>query len=210
MWDVVILMGLIVISIFFSEIGSIDLKIKKKTKIPVLIIIMYISLIVIPFVSQPRVEGMLTSYQLTSVSSYSWIVLVICFWIMIWMSYRYIGAGKQIKKATHNMREPISLQVNGHYKDIRHPLYSYELILFTSFCCIFNSPSGILASILVYSYFYHTTVQEENEQLIPLFGEEYLRYKEKTRARFFNKVTLPLFFIPCILMIIGMTIYGIS
>jgi methanethiol S-methyltransferase len=70
----------------------------------------------------------------------------------------------------------------GIYRIVRHPIYSGTLILFLGLILFHSSALSFLyfpASILLYwimTYF-------EEKDLIRMFGEEYLLYKQKVKSR---------------------------
>ncbi|MHA1381155.1 MAG: methyltransferase family protein [Candidatus Helarchaeota archaeon] len=173
-------------------------------------LLLYICILVFPFIPQPRVGGMFDANLSTPISEFGWITLLICSFIGVWIFYYQIGSYKQIKEATRGtMNTPYFLLTIGNYGRVRHPLYANELIIYTCLCCGLNSPVGILIVILIYSNWYYHAILEEKKQLIPKFGEEYQKYKSKVKSRFFNKINLSLFSIPCLLMLIGIVLYGV-
>lgn len=70
---------------------------------------------------------------------------------------------------------------NGLYKIVRHPIYSGLLLLFTGNAIIVGDYRGIIAVGIVLISFWFKLMKEE-KILISIFGDQYIRYKHKTKA----------------------------
>jgi len=77
------------------------------------------------------------------------------------------------------------LITKGVYKIMRHPMNTFWAVLFLGLALIFQS----LIALIIFPFFvlllWIEGFLEEKTLLIPLFGEKYEKYKEKTRSRIF-------------------------
>jgi len=69
---------------------------------------------------------------------------------------------------------------DGLYKHVRHPLYLGEILRNLGFVIIFSSIHGTLI-VLLASTFLFFRMDIEEKMLIIVFGEEYKKYKRKTK-----------------------------
>jgi protein-S-isoprenylcysteine O-methyltransferase Ste14 len=79
------------------------------------------------------------------------------------------------KKENHELIQ------SGIYSIIRHPIYSGLLLLFIGNAIIVGDYRGIIAVIIIFISFWLKLLKEER-YLISIFGNQYLAYKEKTKA----------------------------
>lgn len=72
----------------------------------------------------------------------------------------------------------------GPYRWVRHPMYSWQVVLWAGYCCALRSYKS-LALVLVasYAFFQHVT-QKEEEVLKEAFGESYEEYKGRVTNKF--------------------------
>lgn len=89
------------------------------------------------------------------------------------------------QKAQLRKNVPKYLLKEGYYSIVRHPMYtmiiSIQFSLFFSLC----SSLGLLFSLFFVFLLMSFGLYEEKYQLLPLFGEEYKRYSNKVKTRFF-------------------------
>jgi len=71
------------------------------------------------------------------------------------------------------------LKTTGIQAKIRHPLYSGTLLIFIGYF-IFNPQLTNLIMLLSLFIYLPVGIRLEEKKLIDTFGEDYLRYKEKT------------------------------
>ncbi len=119
------------------------------------------------------------------------------FWSLKYFCVKEFLGLNQIKRflnneySTNELDEKLSLRIEGPYKYIRHPLYSFSMVIL-----IFRPTMDLfyLVSLLcIIAYFFIGSIYEENK-LIAEFGNSYSKYKSKV-PRFLPKIKInaPLF-----------------
>lgn len=79
------------------------------------------------------------------------------------------------------------LCTTGAFRYVRHPLYAAFLSVFNFGLAIYlNSYSMVLWAVLLHPV-WHYIIQDEEQMMIDLFGEEYQEYQKKT-GRFLPKI----------------------
>lgn len=88
--------------------------------------------------------------------------------------WHFVGLAQLVRDDT--TEEPSSLQVDGFYRWVRHPLYTFSLLL------IWLTPAmtiNLLTTYILFTlYFYIGSIHEEY-RLIAEFGEAYRRYQQE-------------------------------
>lgn len=79
----------------------------------------------------------------------------------------------------YNDQRPISLELHGIHKYIRHPLYLGTLLLIWSLFLFFPLLSNFLAFAVITIYVL-IGIQSEERKLLIIFGETYKSYRDKT------------------------------
>ena len=92
---------------------------------------------------------------------------------------RYI-LGKNWSLAVQ-LKHEHELVVKGPYRLVRHPIYTGLLFLFIGNTLIVGDWRGIIAVAIVFVSFWYKLKKEE-EWLFGVFGEQYIQYKENTKA----------------------------
>jgi len=93
-------------------------------------------------------------------------------------------------------RKPLKLITKGYYSKLRHPMYGYMILINTSFTFALKSTIPILFTLLFTVLFLANGWFEEKRELIPLFEEKYIKYKQKVQRMYFdNKMIIILIFL---------------
>ena len=79
----------------------------------------------------------------------------------------------------YDNQRPVSLELHGLHKYIRHPLYLGTLLLIWSLFLFFPLLSNFLACIVITIYVL-IGIQSEEKKLLLIFGETYKNYRAKT------------------------------
>ncbi len=69
----------------------------------------------------------------------------------------------------------------GIYSMVRHPIYSSYLLLFTGFCTMLQSLSGLGLLAIISMIWFGSRIQIEEAMLIDQFGDEYRNYQQQTK-----------------------------
>ena len=90
----------------------------------------------------------------------------------------FSSLGKNVTP-TVSIREEHQLVTEGPYRYIRHPLYTFGFIAMVGMA-VLAANWFILAMLLVAMTAIFARTQQEEEKLIERFGDEYVRYMERT------------------------------
>ena len=118
------------------------------------------------FISPPTLE--LESYTRLMCDNIGLLLVVICMQGRIWSSL-FIGGRKDFEVVTF-----------GPYAVVRHPLYLFTFFGAAGFaltCPNFSVSFVLLAFVIGYSF---RVMKAEEERLIRIFGDVYLKYQQKT------------------------------
>jgi len=81
---------------------------------------------------------------------------------------------------------PITLLKTGYYQKVRHPMFGGIALFFLTWNILWGSIAGLIAMGIWMLLFFNDARKEENQQLIPKFGQEYLDYKKVTPYMFLS------------------------
>lgn len=141
-------------------------------RLPLLIQKVYVLLFVLPLFISPFLTNV--TFNESFIIKVLGIIFSLAGIIFIIFSFLKIGVIPSISKS--------GLITTGMYRIVRHPIYSGTLILFMGLILYNLSVLSVLyfpVSILLYwlmTYF-------EEKDLIRMFGEEYILYKQKVKSR---------------------------
>ena len=106
------------------------------------------------------------------------ILAVLCV-LLLWWVFRSIG--KNISE-TVLIKESHELVTSGPYHWVRHPLYGTALVLLLSISLVFGDWIMMGYTLLGILAFRLLVIPAEEKQLLDAFGEDYVRYQERTGA----------------------------
>lgn len=89
----------------------------------------------------------------------------------------------------HQRRVPTRLVETGEYARVRHPMYAAWMLSNTGIGFALQSSYGVGYMLLALVVLAFNGIIEERTQLIPLFGQAYLDYAQRVRARYFTPLT---------------------
>lgn len=84
--------------------------------------------------------------------------------------------------ASGHIKKDKSLATDGPYGFVRHPLYVGNFLISIGFLMAANLLWGYIVFVLFWIFFYPTTIEAEDSKLHGLFGEDWERWRAKTRA----------------------------
>lgn len=100
-------------------------------------------------------------------------------------------------------RKPMFLLTDENYGKVRHPMYgNFMLIQLAVFFPTRTLYGVIVVIVVVLSQFVNGVIEEKN-QLLKLFGEKYIEYQNKVKARYLTPVMKFYFFIAVCMTIVG-------
>lgn len=76
------------------------------------------------------------------------------------------------------------LITEGIYSVVRHPIYASYILLFFGYVALFHAPISAAALALVSVVWFGSRIAIEEAMLIEKFGDEYRRYRERTKRLF--------------------------
>lgn len=94
----------------------------------------------------------------------------------------YIGSPEGFRDLFYEGIRP-QLQVNGLHRYVRHPLYLSTFMFAGGIFLFFPSLASLISYLLMISYVL-LAIPLEEKKLIGMYGEEYLRYKERVPGIF--------------------------
>src|SRR5574344_81156 len=97
----------------------------------------------------------------------------------------------RINKENHSVRDeaykPTKLLINGCYASARQPMYGVFVVRTAAVLLALRSLIGIVIAILFWVLQYINARWEENRELIPLFHDDYVNYRQKVTNVLFKK-----------------------
>ena len=113
------------------------------------------------------------------------VIFIILGVILVILSIKFGISTMKITKMKGLAKGKFQLITKGVYEIMRHPMNTSWAVLFLGLALIFES----LIALIIFPFFvlllWLEGFLEEKYLLIPLFGEKYEIYKEKTRSRMF-------------------------
>ncbi len=100
--------------------------------------------------------------------------------VFLYGSIRFMKINRENHAVRGKKNTPSALLTDGVYAKVRHPMYGSFVICAVAFLLPMQSWLGAFLSVLFAAFQYANAVIEERRKLIPLFGEEYLVYRQKT------------------------------
>jgi protein-S-isoprenylcysteine O-methyltransferase Ste14 len=108
------------------------------------------------------------------------ILAIACIPVILWV---FNSIGKNISE-TVLTKESHELVTSGPYSFVRHPLYGAALLLLFSISLVFRDWIILVYSLVGLVAFRMLVIPAEEKQLLDTFGEEYERYRNRTRSLF--------------------------
>lgn len=105
------------------------------------------------------------------------ILLVPAAWLSIYASYAF----KRHDTPTEPWKRTSQLVQDGPYRFTRNPIYLSFAIAYVGLAFVFNSLPALVLLVPLIVVFDRTQVIREERYLEGIFGEEYVRYKERVR-----------------------------
>ena len=177
-----------ILFIIFGELVALTKYNPKYDKLnKTLIFLMYLDVLLLPFFEQIRMGGTLDFYALENFQLIGTVYLG--FGLIIFV-YALINLFKIIKinmEATNGNATPESLLTNGYYGKVRHPMFGSIILVGLGWLVAWGSIIGLGACFFVSLIFLFDAIKEEETQLIPKFGDEYLEYRQRVPAKFFTR-----------------------
>ena len=115
----------------------------------------------------------------------AWLLLAVCLVPLIWgvVLLRRLGKPAEQRPSDDSLvafEKTTQLVTSGIYRYIRHPLYSSLLLL--TWGIFFKQPSWVAGSLgLAATVLLWLTALADEAECAAFFGEEYVRYKSRTR-----------------------------
>lgn len=103
-----------------------------------------------------------------------------------------------------NTRMSIKLMTDGCYNKMRHPMYASFIFLQAGSLISLRSLIGTILAVLIIAIQYINVKVEEKNQLEKIFGDEYIKYKNRVKAGFMTTGMKISFAAIIILSIIGL------
>jgi len=164
-----------------------------------------IAVILAPFASQPRIDGILKWPSIIV-----GIIFTICgilFMIISIMSFRREARKAKLEQSLGPMG-PNTLVTTGLYSKIRHPIYTGRLLIAIGWSLTWNAVYSLfIIPIVVWITFITVVRFWEEPDLIKSFGEEYNEYRRNTPALF--PMYLRILLIALIIVIVVFTVIGL-
>ena len=89
------------------------------------------------------------------------------------------------QKAQLKKNIPRYLIKDGYYRKVRHPMYTMIILIQFSLFFALCSSLGILFETIFTLVLMSFGLYEEKYQLLPILGEEYIKYSNEVTIRFF-------------------------
>jgi protein-S-isoprenylcysteine O-methyltransferase Ste14 len=141
-------------------------------RLPLIIQKFYVLLFVLPLFISPFLTKV--TFLENSFIKIVGIILSLIGILFILFSFLKIGVVPSISKS--------GLITTGMYRIVRHPIYSGTLVLFLGLILFHSSALSLLYFPLSILLYWIMTYFEERD-LIRMFGEEYILYKQKVKSR---------------------------
>ena len=106
------------------------------------------------------------------------VIAVLCIPLIYWV---FVHIGRNISE-TVLTKDDHDLITSGPYKWIRHPLYSFAILLLISLSLMAANLFLFLYSLLAFLVFRFFVIPEEEKRLIGAFGDQYRNYQLGTGA----------------------------
>ena len=108
---------------------------------------------------------------------------------LLFYGFYHVGQIIQLNRSAHTSRNnPNSLLQEGYYGKTRHPMYTMFLFISSGFTFAMCNYLATIISVGILLLFYILAIVEEKYMLGPIFGDEYLNYKNNVRRRFFTNL----------------------
>ncbi|KAJ6234540.1 protein-s-isoprenylcysteine o-methyltransferase [Anaeramoeba flamelloides] len=147
-----------------------------------------------PFLPQPRIYAFF-DFKFPSLFYLLLAVGIPFFLISI---QRFRKALKIIHGMTKGNAQPITLTTHGFFAECRHPFYGSAFQLSLAGSILTGTYIPLIPIILYLIQSYYGAKREEDEQLVPLFKEDYVKYRNRVQSMFFDskqKTYLPIILI---------------
>ncbi|KAJ6234361.1 protein c-terminal s-isoprenylcysteine carboxyl o-methyltransferase [Anaeramoeba flamelloides] len=141
--------------------------------------------------------------------SYFYLYIALCLPYLILSIRRFQSIIKMIKGMTKGNAKPEKLTTNGPFAECRHPLYGTIFLMSLSGALATGAYLSVITYIIFLLECYYGAKREEDEQLVPLFKHDYVKYRNKVTNMFFNsqqKILLKIYLL-LLLFFIGFTFY---
>ncbi|MFX1449717.1 MAG: methyltransferase family protein [Promethearchaeota archaeon] len=179
----------IILSVFFGILVILtkyDIRLDKLNKL--LIFLLYLFSFTIPFWNQIRMWGAYDFYDSNHFFIYGVIYPICGFPTFIFGMINFFKIVHQNEEATNGKNAtPQLLITSGFYAKMRHPMYAMIILFDLAWHITLGSIYGFLSALIVSLIFIYDARREEQKQLIPKFGEEYLTYCKEVPVRFFTR-----------------------
>ncbi|MHA1378757.1 MAG: methyltransferase family protein [Candidatus Helarchaeota archaeon] len=187
-WYLMVWIHAILFIVFGELIALTKYNIRLNISNKIFIILMLFTGLILPFYEQIRMIGAFDFYTPDHFQFFGIVYLILGLPIFV---YSLINLFKIIQaniKATGGKNAtPQVLLTNGYYGKVRHPMFGTLIMVGLSLMVAWGSIIGLGACLIVSLIFLYDANKEERTQLIPKFGEDYIKYRQKVPAIFFTR-----------------------